>query len=175
MNENELKKKIEYAVNIFLHKEKFLLENDVNERSITHKLAIYIENEFKDYDVDCEYNRMTDETGNCDPKRVKTTIEKYIDERVKPEDIKPDDSKATTVYPDIIVHKRGNNNANLLVIEVKKSSNKKNNKKNNEKDIEKIKAYCRELEYENGLFLILPVKKDLDVSDFKMYDWYLKD
>ena len=44
----------------FLNKEKFLLENNLNERTITHKLAELLDIEFSklEYDVDCEYNRM---------------------------------------------------------------------------------------------------------------------
>ena len=40
----------------------FLLEKNLNERTITHKLANYFEKYFSNYDVDCEYNRMEDES-----------------------------------------------------------------------------------------------------------------
>ena len=34
-----------------------LLQYDVSERAITHKLAEYLQYRFGDYHVDCEYNR----------------------------------------------------------------------------------------------------------------------
>ena len=43
----------------FIEKEAFLLENDINERAITHKLGEYLSGIFlPKYSVDCEYNKM---------------------------------------------------------------------------------------------------------------------
>ena len=47
----------------FFEKEQFLLQNNINERSLTYKLALYLQNHFLDYDVDCEYNRMMKNNG----------------------------------------------------------------------------------------------------------------
>ena len=41
----------------FLTKDLFLLRGNVHERSVTHKLAEYLQQEFLDWNVDCEYNR----------------------------------------------------------------------------------------------------------------------
>lgn len=79
--------------------DKHLLDVDASERSITHHLAIYLQQEFQGWDVDIEYNR-----DGYDIKRLR-------DLRDVPSD---------AVYPDIIVHRRGTNDDNLLVIEVKK-------------------------------------------------------
>jgi hypothetical protein len=38
-----------------------LIQNDVNERSISHRLALYLQNEFPEWDVDCEYNPQGEE------------------------------------------------------------------------------------------------------------------
>jgi hypothetical protein len=38
----------------------YLLRYDINERAISHRLAMYLTPQFKDFDVDCEYN------GNID-------------------------------------------------------------------------------------------------------------
>ena len=84
----------------------WLFEMNVNERSITHKLAEYLQQEFADWNVDCEYNRNLDEMKRLSV--PKTGIEW-------------DDLESKTVFPDIIVHKRGAKK-NLLVIEVKKSN-----------------------------------------------------
>jgi hypothetical protein len=86
-----------------IEQDSFLLTNDTNEQSITHRLAIYLESEFEGWDVDCEYNRNHD--------RVKTL-------RLRPTPLLSDDLNAQTVYPDVIVHKR-DTDRNLLVIEAK--------------------------------------------------------
>ena len=85
-----------------------LLKSDVNERSITHKLAIYLQENFPNFDVDCEYNR-----DGLDPKMLNLPVSNILD----------NDTEAKTVFPDIIIHERGTKN-NILVIEVKKSSNR---------------------------------------------------
>ncbi len=61
------------------------------------------------YHSDCEYNRK----GFNDPK----WLDGY------PGRTSTRDSKGSTTFPDIIVHLRGVDLANLLVIEVKKSTN----------------------------------------------------
>jgi hypothetical protein len=103
-----VKRKIESALNELRARDYFLLEADTNERSITHKLAEYLQQEFPQMDVDCEYNRHGRET-------------KII--QVPRDNVNWDDTEARTVFPDIIIHKRGIDESNLLVVEVKKSSN----------------------------------------------------
>jgi hypothetical protein len=114
----------------------YLFETDVNERSISHKFASYLQEEFEGWDVDCEYNRDHD-----DPKLLKLL-------KVSTLGVKPDDVQARTVYPDIIVHHRGTED-NLLVIEIKKTSNQLSN----DFDIQKLEEYKRQLGYIYALFL----------------------
>ena len=83
-----------------------LMELDANERSVTHWLATYIQEEFPDWNVDCEYNRK----GKL-PKKLRDSKER----------VSVDDTNARTVYPDIIVHRR-EQPENLLVVESKKKS-----------------------------------------------------
>lgn len=40
-----------------LAEDAYLFEADANERSISHRLALYLEEEFPGWNVDCEYNR----------------------------------------------------------------------------------------------------------------------
>lgn len=113
----DLKKLIEDSLQEFLHEDAYLLEHDVNERTITHHWAKHIERLAKekiegfDWQVDVEYNRDGDL-----PKKLYSIIH----------DIKSNDDKGITVYPDIIIHRRGKNNLedsennNLLIIEAKK-------------------------------------------------------
>ena len=59
---NKLKEILSMVINELKLKDYYLLEKDVNERSITHKLAGYLQKHLSEhfdehYDVDCEYNR----------------------------------------------------------------------------------------------------------------------
>lgn len=72
---------------------------------MTHRLALYLESEFPGWDVDCEYNRLGDA-----PKKLTRRLSEQVDAA---------DTDAYTVFPDIVVHRRGEQ-LNLLVIEAKK-------------------------------------------------------
>lgn len=138
MEKEEVSRKVEEALRNFLKEDKYLLCENVNERSISHKLAEHLQKQFEDFDVDCEYNRHI---GNV--KRLRD----------------PYDLEAKTVYPDIIVHKRGIDNGNLLVIEIKKSSSNVNEE---ERDILKLKRFTnksKNFRYEFGLFIQFDVCK----------------
>jgi hypothetical protein len=123
------------AIDMLLKRDSDLLDLDANERSITHKLAEYLQAEFEGWNVDCEYNRI----GNA-AKRI------YLPAGGAP----ADDTNAVTVFPDIIVHKR-NTRENLLVIEVKKSTNPYGE----DFDLDKLRAFKDELGYRHGVFLRL--------------------
>ena len=102
MEKEELLKKINTALDIFYQNDNKLLELDTQERAIAHRLAVYLELLFKEYDIDCEYDkhgRYTKELEGireCDLER-----------------------KTNRILPDISIHKRGNDNFNLLVLEIK--------------------------------------------------------
>src|SRR3990170_2243375 len=115
--------------------DQFLLENDLNERTISHILACYLLAEFRGWDVDCEYNRNHD-----DIKRLNLCREP----------IENTDTEAKTVFPDIIVHMR-NTDYNLLIVEIKKEAIEY--KRN--KDLYKITRFMEELKYSYGLFINL--------------------
>ncbi len=53
------------CVRQLLQSDAYLLRVDVNERAIAHRLAIYVQNAFPDWHVDCEYNR-----DGHDPKEI---------------------------------------------------------------------------------------------------------
>ncbi len=128
-------KRVDNAIHSLLRQDPYLLQKDVNERSISHRLAMYLQDEFEDWDVDCEYNRNYDD--------IKTL-------EFPAEDTSVFDTHAVTVYPDIIVHRRGSDN-NLLVIEVKKTTN--NNA--GDWDVRKLRSYKDQLRYGYAVFLRL--------------------
>lgn len=111
---NRLKDGIEYAFKQVYENDRILIENDVCERAIMFRFAYYLLSEFQDYDVDCEYNRHI-----TDPKMISVCDEKYC-----------------KTYPDVIIHKRGTDEKNYAVIELKKSNNKEI-----ENDYKKLSAY----------------------------------
>ena len=116
----------------------YLLANDLNERTITHKLAEYLQPLFPDRNVDCEYNR-----DGHEPKRV----------RLQPAGEGPPDL-GSYVYPDIIVHQRGTNDHNLLIIEAKKAY------RNNDAidhDRAKVEAFASDLRYRFGAVVVFKV------------------
>lgn len=148
----QIKRRLELAIATLRVNDNYLLENDVNERSITHKLATYMEQTFgKTYDIDCEYNRNID-----DIKKI-IILESKWNELNNPAVLREDSMFSEillekTVFPDIIVHKRGKPSNNLLIIEVKKSTSPVNEAY----DIEKLKCYTspsNNLKYKYGIFI----------------------
>jgi hypothetical protein len=126
-----------------------LLDINVNERSISHKLAEYLQLEFPEWNVDCEYNRKM--------LNRKTLNISYTD-------ITDEDIEAKTIYPDIIVHHRLTDD-NLLVIEMKKEGG------NTTKDKKKLKAFTdpqKSYSYYYGLLLIIKQNGENEM------EWYVK-
>jgi len=134
MEQDEIQQKIKIAIKQLFCRDHKLLDIDVNERTITHRLAMYLQKQFPDWDVDCEYNRK----GHDNVKRLNLPVDSTLS----------DCTEAVTVYPDIIVHHR-TTEENLLVIEVKKSSSIIPK----ERDLEKLRAYKSQLGYRYAVFL----------------------
>ena|SRR5690606_2798398 len=115
---------LEDAIKQFQAEDSWLLDNNLSEQSMSHKLAEHIQKHFVEYnyDVDCEYNGDVDnESGR---KRISFLLCRLAEIGLLSSPTGPleDELIQRAVFPDIIVHKRGNNENNLLVIEVKKSS-----------------------------------------------------
>lgn len=118
-----------------------LLHVDASERSISHRLAMHLASRFPDFDVDCEYNR-----DGFDVKRL------AFSER----EVRDDDVDAVTVFPDIVVHKRGHNKSNLLVVEMKKGSSNVSPCY----DLAKLDAFRRELGYRYSVHCTIGYRRD---------------
>lgn len=130
---------IKQAASELYSKDSYLIECRACERSIMYKFAHYLDNliskdpAFVGYNLDCEYNRDIYDVkciGDC----------------------------LNRVFPDIIIHKRGTNSDNLLVIECKTGWNS-----NIEDDIKKINAFLSPKEgyiYQFGLCLIFAENKE---------------
>ena len=133
----------EKAKNEFLEKEKAIIKNDTNERTLTQRLAFYLELQlrknikYENYSVDCEYNKKEE-----DIKRLK--FGKNTDKK--------------EIYPDIIVHQRKIKN-NLIAIEMKKTTSRNTDKI---KDIEKLEALT---DRKNDYHYTLGIYFELDITD----------
>lgn len=142
------------ALQSFLGEDITLLTVNASERSISHKFAEHLQQVFTDKTVDCEYNRLGER-----PKTLRRNLF---------EDIKEDDQDAKTVFPDIVIHKRGVQTDNILVIEIKKS----NSGVSNDKDMTKLKAFTDsrgDYRYKLGLFIVFDIhnKKLGEVRSFE--------
>ncbi len=149
MSFEEVRQKVQRALNRLRESDCFLIQANTNERTISHKLAEYLQAEFLPLKVDCEYNRHGEEIKRLEVPR---------------DNINWDDTEARTVFPDIVVHERGNDEQNLLVIEVKKSSNAQN------QQFDRIKLMAFTMppyRYRFGLFLII----SMDITPDYM-KWY---
>lgn len=133
------------SVDQLLRADSELLYIDANERSISHRLAIYIEPYFKGWNVDCEFNRNHD-----DPKRLD----------IQRRDVSSDDIQATTVFPDIIVHRRGTDQ-NLVVIEMKKTTSIEDDSY----DLGKLEAFKNQLGYHYAVFIKLQTGRQVGVEN----------
>ena len=98
--------KVVAALGEFYAREAFLLEHDVGERALTHRLAVHVEKHFPGWEVDCDYNRLGERTLRLPRGAIVST----------------DDHLGKSIYPDIVVHQREIPN-NLLAIEVRKAAN----------------------------------------------------
>lgn len=170
MTETEIIKKLEEAIDRLYVNDFHLIENQAHERSITHMLAKHLSDIFTGYDIDCEYDTdITNLTGNY-PKKKEIEILKNELEKVK-DHIKSSTDKSINeygeiivplnIYPDIIIHRRGTNNLNTLIVELKKSTN--TNRKSIKLDKLKLEAYTSQrLNYRLGAYINLSVGKDFD-------------
>jgi len=155
MNSEVIESSLYSSIDQLFRNDLFLLTYDVHERTIAHRLAIYLEYRFAGFHVDCEYNNDLDsETGR---KQV------YYS----------NNSSGTGAYPDIIVHHRGLNgpNHNLLVIEIKKNSSATNEI---DRDREKLYSYTASdgrshLSYARGALVVLEVK---ELAGQFSIEWY---
>lgn len=98
------------ALKTTAERDKELLEDGYSERAVAHRIAVYLEEAFYGWHVDCEFNRQ----GPADARTSKSVSSKL------PELPPTGERDGAIVTPDIVIHRRRTDN-NLLVIEVKPS------------------------------------------------------
>jgi hypothetical protein len=114
----------------------YLLQNDLSERCIASRLAMYLQPLFPDHVVDVEYNRAGDI-----PKRLNLPDECA--------NFRDADGRSLVV-PDIIVHTRGPEGPNVLVVELKKTTNRDGP----ECDRKRVPAFVSQLGYACGALVL---------------------
>jgi hypothetical protein len=138
---------LQIALRMLFKNDLFLLESGANERSVSHKLAEYLQGLFPDLNVDCEYNRK-----GIDKKKL-DGIRDCSKQR-----------KTDLVYPDIIIHKRNDDQGNLVVIEIKTIS------EDDKCDIEKLKLFTdpgSKYHYFLGVFIRFNKIKPADITYYQ--------
>ena len=135
MRADEARNYLDRATARVVAEDRHLLEVNVSEWCIAARLAMYLREYFWDFDVDVEYNRDGDEV-----KRLHDVVR----------DCPRDRDDGHPVLPDVIVHRRGLRDSNLLVIEMKKDPGKRGT----DCDRRRIKAFMKELDYKFGALVV---------------------
>ena len=137
-----IKRRIINCIEKIYEDDSYLLKHNNHEITISSKLAQYLFLEFKNYNVDCEYNKNIDI-----PKRIE---------------------ESNSIFrPDIVIHKRGNNENNLVCIEIKTSHNNQT-RLNDYSKLKSITKQSGNYKYKLGVFIDFNKnKKNLIVKYFE--------
>ncbi|MDD3234255.1 MAG: hypothetical protein PHG46_03175 [Candidatus Omnitrophica bacterium] len=130
-----VKTKIKEALAMFIKKDRTdLLKTDIYEPTISHRIAIYLERLFPNYNVDCEYNKhLLDKKKNIVGAKIR---------------------------PDVIIHKRLSDDANRVIFEIKKSGA---GSKLARADVQKLNGCLQNtLNYSLGVFVGV-LKRRIDI------------
>ena len=156
----ELMDIFEKAKEKFLKEEKEIIEINVNERTLSARLMfhlqtlllneIYQEN-YKEYSVDCEYNRRKEIV------------------KILPKEYRELEKKDKQIYPDIIFHQR-NSEKNLMIIEMKKTYSSDEGGKNENRDrLKFLTSLRKENKYKYLLGVYFEVNKFPDKCKIEFF------
>jgi hypothetical protein len=164
-----INQKLTEALQKVLENDRHLLEHGIHEPAISHRLAVYLEQKFSDFNIDCEYNGNVE--ADSGRKYIYILKDKAKELGVLKEGEEEQEFLYRCVFPDIIVHKRGYNGSenNLLIIEVKKSSNQNNGAW----DAEKLSRFTsseneNKFNYQYGVFVRFTIGTEPSFST----QWY---
>ena len=156
----ELMDIFEKAKNKFLKEEKEIIKIDVNERTLSASLMFHLQtlllNEiyqesYKEYSVDCEYNRRKEST------------------KMIPKEYRKFEKEDKQIYPDIILHQR-KNRKNLMIIEMKKTvSSDKDGKDENRDRLKFLTSSRKENEYKYLLGIYFEVNRIPDKCKIELF------
>ena len=160
----------EKAKNKFLKEEKEIIKIDVNERTLSARLMFHLQTlllseiyqeSYKEYSVDCEYNRRKEIV------------------KILPKEYRELEKKDKQIYPDIILHQR-NSEKNLMIIEMKKTYSLDEGGKNENRDrLKFLTSLRKENKYKYLLGVYFEVNKFPDKCKIeffvkeKKYDYFV--
>ena len=166
----ELMDMFEKAKNKFLKEEKEIIKIDVNERTLSARLMFHLQTlllseiyqeSYKEYSVDCEYNRRKEIV------------------KILPKEYRELEKKDKQIYPDIILHQR-NSEKNLMIIEMKKTYSLDEGGKNENRDrLKFLTSLRKENKYKYLLGVYFEVNKFPDKCKIeffvkeKKYDYFV--
>jgi len=130
----DIRRRFEKALNQLLSDDIDLLERNAAERAIGGRLAAHLAVLFPEHNVDVEYDRH-----GLEPQAVE--LPPYCR-----------GGGRKRVIPDIVVHQRGIDDENLLVVELKKETNRESR----DCDRAKLHALRDQLRYQAAVFIDLP-------------------
>lgn len=135
------------AARTFVAQDRLMLEHQASERSLCHRLALYLEHELgcADYprSVDSEYNRVGTPGAEDRIKRLRRGCQGFDEEQER---------RPGGVFTDIVVHERGEQRNNSLVVETKLASVL--NAERLRVDLCKLRTYVTELRYRHATFVL---------------------
>jgi hypothetical protein len=134
MMQTDIRGRFEKALSQLLSDDLDLLERNAAERAIGGRLAAHLAVLFPEHNVDVEYDRH-----GLEPKAV---------------ELPPlcRGGGLRRVIPDIVVHRRGIDSENILVIELKRETNREPR----DCDRAKLRALREQLSYQEAVFVDLP-------------------
>lgn len=158
MTEKQVIENIKLVLLKLYEYDQYLFEKSGSERSIAHCLANHLKSLFPQYDVDCEYNvNLDSDSGRKEIELLQDELEKFDRSTTNRRTVIIEDENyySVSVYPDIIIHKRGRNDENFIVFELKKSDSKIDNSY----DKCKLEKYTisHGLNYQYGIFVDINV------------------
>lgn len=77
-------KKIECGIDLLISADSYLLEKDISERAITHKLAEHLQKLYPNWHVDCEFNKNLDDIKiiSIDHHELLLQMAKYLEKKL---------------------------------------------------------------------------------------------
>ena len=104
--------------------DRVLIERQLNDATVAHRLAVYLERQFPGFHTDCQYNRNSRVLEDTyDFPYMSRTRQRDLRRNLLRQGLSEPEADAAAgavahAYPGIIVHLRENNDFNLLVVEV---------------------------------------------------------
>lgn len=153
MENGAVERRVQRALKEFLRNDQYLLENDLGERCIAARLALHLQSFFPKYSVDVEYNRVG---------RLPKTLG-VPDECAN----SLDENGEALVVPDIIVHRRGPAGPNILILEIKKTTNRQGP----HCDRLRVVAFREQLQYEHGALIECETRHGYE-PNIRVSEWF---